>query len=53
LKMANQLLPAWGKVKTEQINDLQITSSETQLLERMEEVFNQHVEWVNRKVGLS
>jgi serine/threonine-protein kinase HipA len=52
LKMANTIMPSWVKVKAELLKDAQITAPETQLLDRMEHVFEQHVDWVNRKVGL-
>jgi hypothetical protein len=53
LKMASQLLPSWEKVKAELLQGTQPTTPEVQLLQRMETTFNQHVGWVNRKVGLS
>ena len=53
MKMARSILPAWAKVKTDLLQDAQITPQELELLQRMEAVFAQHVEWMERKVGLS
>jgi serine/threonine-protein kinase HipA len=52
MKMAQNILPAWAKVKAELLKDAQITAPEIQLLDRMEVVFTQHIEWMNLKVGL-
>ncbi|MFM7331455.1 MAG: HipA domain-containing protein [Brachymonas sp.] len=52
MKMAQNILPAWAKVKAEILSDEKITASEIQLLNKMEAVFTQHVDWTNRKVGL-
>jgi serine/threonine-protein kinase HipA len=52
MKMSQNILPAWAKVKTELLKDTQITEPEIQLLGRMEAVFTQHIEWTNLKVGL-
>jgi serine/threonine-protein kinase HipA len=53
LKMANTIMPAWVKVKAELLSDAQITAQETQLLDLIEIIFKQHVDWMNCKVGLS
>ncbi len=52
MKMAQSILPTWVKVKKELLSDEKITASEMQLLDKMEAVFTQHVDWTNRKVGL-
>lgn len=52
MKMSQNILPAWAKVKAELLKDAQITAPEVQLLGRMEAVFKQHIDWMNIKVGL-
>lgn len=52
IKMAQSILPSWLKVKKELLSDEKITAPEIQLLDKMEAIFTQHVDWTNRKVGL-
>lgn len=52
MKMSQNILPAWAKVKAELLRDERITTQEIQMLDRMETVFAQHVSWMNLKVGL-
>jgi serine/threonine-protein kinase HipA len=52
MKMALSINPAWAKVKAELLKDAQITTSESQLLEKIEFVISQHAQWVTQKVGM-
>ncbi len=53
MKMAQSIVPAWAKVKAELLSDQHITPQELELLGKMQAVFAQHVQWMERKVGLS
>jgi hypothetical protein len=52
MKMAQSIMPAWAKVKTELLSDQHITPQELELLGKMQAVFAQHVQWMEHKVGL-